>query len=255
MLTFKACSVAIFSSVTSISDRGPYEWYQDYNSLSHLLNPLTLSGCYAAPNPQGNLIFSSGPTTAPVTLDFNHTNNCLQPPDCRVLVLGCGNSQLGQHMYEAGWASNPGSRFVQLDFSSVVIDQMKARYNDQYYETLWGAGAKQCPRMDFVCCDVTEGLPYEDGSFDLIICKGIFDAILCSLGSLCSIRRLVKDCIRLLDGDSGVLFVCTYGNPDSRVVFLEDKDGGYEEYWRSVSVEKLPSRVGISHQRNSNSNK
>ena len=157
-------------------------------------------------------------------------------------------------MYEAGWASHPGSRFVQLDYSSVVIEQMKTRYNDHYYETLWGPDAAQeCPRMEFVCCDVTEGIPFEDGSFDLIICKGIFDAILCSLGSLCSIRRLVKDCTRLLN-DGGVLFVCTYGNPDSRVVFLEDENGGYEEYWRSVSVEKVPSRVGISHQRHSNSN-
>ena len=150
-------------------------------------------------------------------------------------------------MYEAGWrggnfASPTGARFVQIDFSPVVIDQMKERYNDQYYQSLFGPHANSVPRMEFMCFDVTQTLPFDNGSFDLIICKGIFDALLCGAGSVFNVRRMVKDCVRLLH-DDGVLFVCTYGNPDNRVVFLEDEEGELETYWQRVSVHTVPSRA------------
>ena len=89
----------------------------------------------------------------------------------------------------------------------------------------------------------------------MIICKGIFDAVLCSAGSVFNIRRMVKECLRLLNDDGGVLMVVTYGNPDNRVVFLEDEDGEIETYWQGVSVHTVPSMVRSRKGSHHNSNK
>ena len=94
-------------------------------------------------------------------------------------------------------------------------------------------------KMEFVCADITNGLPFGDGSFDLIICKGIFDAILCSNGS--NIKRLVAECDRVLAPAHGCLFVVTHGTPDNRVVFLEHcNDPTY--YWDGICIDTIPKR-------------
>jgi EEF1A lysine methyltransferase 4 len=234
------------------SNKPGYEWYQNYHTLSHLLNPETLSGCSVAAS-QLNLNSLDDDASASTAAMTNATNakafHCLQPNNCRVLVLGCGNSPFGANMFEAGWRGGnvkTKARFVQVDFSQVVIDQMKERYNDEYYRGVLGnnpSNSKQ-PRMEFLCHDVTDPpMPFENGSFDLIVCKGAFDAVLCSAGSGYNIRRMVKECVRLLNDDGGVLMVVTYGNPDNRVVFLEDEDGELETYWQGVSVHTVPSMV------------
>jgi ubiquinone/menaquinone biosynthesis C-methylase UbiE len=112
---------------------------------------------------------------------------------------------------------------MNVDFSQVVVDQMKERYQEQ---------------MDFLCHDMTTGLPFEDESFDLIICKGSFDALLCSAGSVANIRRLVQESVRCLMCGHGVFFVVTHGNPDSRLEALEhENDIAY--HWDGVSVHRV----------------
>lgn len=191
---------------------------------------------------------ASANTTAVTNSTKAKAFQCLQPKNCRVLILGCGNSNFGANMFEAGWRGNGQQHsFVQVDFSPVVIDQMKERYNEDYYRGVLGTDTNKphAPRMEFLCCDITQPpLPFDTGSFDLIICKGVFDAVLCSAGSVFNIRRLVKECVRLLNDDGGVLMVVTYGNPDNRVVFLEEeKTGELETYWQGVSVHNVPSMV------------
>ena len=82
---------------------------------------------------------------------------------CKVLILGCGNSNFSLEMLQDGWGS-----IINIDFSSVVIEQMKKKYDD-YSDS-----------MEFICADITKSLPFSDESFDLIICKGTLDAILTS---------------------------------------------------------------------------
>lgn len=115
---------------------------------------------------------------------------------------------------------------INLDFSKVVIEQMKERYG--------GEDTHVKPAMEFVCHDMTTGLPFDDESFDLIICKGSFDAVLCSAGSVSNIRKLVQECVRCLAPGHGVLFVVTNGNPDNRLVFLEHQND-INYYWDGVS--------------------
>lgn len=147
------------------------------------------------------------------------------PPreECKVLILGCGNSTFAFDMLQDGWKGH----ITNVDFSRTVIEQMQEKYKS-YSEF-----------MDFVCVDITNGLPFEDKTIDLIICKGTFDALLTSAGSVANAKFVVSECSRLLANGHGILFLVTFGNPDARIVFLEgdgcDGEGcNLHFYWSSV---------------------
>ena len=146
---------------------------------------------------------------------------------CRVLILGCGNSTFGNDMRNDDW-KGPISN---IDFSAVVIEQMQRKYKDI---------------MDFVCADVTKGLPFEDESFDLIICKGTLDAVLCSSGSIANVKAVVAECSRVLDRDHGIFFLVSFGNPDSRVVFLEHEND-ISHYWKKMHIDTLSRQNQRGH--------
>lgn len=182
---------------------GPYDWYQSYQTLRHLLSVQALM---AATKLDSKRPFPSW-------------------DKCRVLILGCGNSTFGEDMRQDGWEGP----ITNLDFSSVVVHQMEEKYRREGH---------QPPPMSFVCADITEGLPFRDQSFDLIICKGTFDAILCCAGSMAKAKNVVKECSRVLTSGHGVLFLVTHGNPDSRIVFLEHEND-LSFYWQEVSMHNL----------------
>lgn len=188
---------------TIVIRAGPYDWYQSYQTLRHLLSVQALM---AATKLDSKRPFPSW-------------------DKCRVLILGCGNSTFGEDMRQDGWEGP----ITNLDFSSVVVHQMEEKYRREGH---------QPPPMSFVCADITEGLPFRDQSFDLIICKGTFDAILCCAGSMAKAKNVVKECSRVLTSGHGVLFLVTHGNPDSRIVFLEHEND-LSFYWQEVSMHNL----------------
>lgn len=221
------------------------EWYQNYKGLRHLLNPIHFAA-------QGNGVraWNRPPTNSPVNF----------PPReaCRVLIVGCGNSRCGEDMRKGkGKSGELKSRnevvrlinhthivlcvdgwtgpMVNLDFSDVVIEQMKERYNT--------ASNMISPDTDFICHDVTTGLPFPDEAFDLIICKGSFDAVLCSAGSVSNIRKLVQESVRCLVPGHGVFFVVSNGNPDNRLVYLEHEND-INFYWDGVSCHNVDRPSG-----------
>jgi ubiquinone/menaquinone biosynthesis C-methylase UbiE len=165
---------------------------------------------------------------------------------------------MAEDMVRDGWMG----AIVNVDFSPVVIGQMKAKYglisNDiaETTKEMDGKdsntkkkkqGASQTKRspspnqgtkLKFLCADVTERLPFENESFDLILCKGTLDAVLCSAGSSSKALCLVRESVRLLAKGYGVFFLVTYGNPDSRVEFLEhENDISY--YWKEVTTHTM----------------
>jgi SAM-dependent methyltransferase len=153
------------------------------------------------------------------------------PPreQCRTLILGCGNATFGEDMQRDGWAG----RIVNVDFSQVVIDQMRAKYSPVFYHQKFFPPTVQ--PMEWLHADITQPLPFSDGSFDLIVCKGSFDAVLCGAGSRFNIIRVVQECVRLLTPGTGIFFVVTHGNPDSRIEYLEFDNNLYH-YWSTVHV-------------------
>ena len=164
----------------------------------------------------------------------------------RVMIAGCGNSLLPFDMIQAGWTGG----IVGIDFSSIVISQMKikALQSQTIIETAAAKSKQPEDILKFSCADLTQPLPeYADESFDLIIVKGSFDAILCSNGSRASTLKLVQNCVRLLSSDHGVLFLVTTGNPDNRLEYLEHQND-LTHYWRNVSVHPLRNATASSCQ-------
>ena len=140
-------------------------------------------------------------------------------------------------MRNDGWAGE----IINIDFSSVVINQMANKYESKHERE-----GKQfiAPKMKFVCADVTRGLPFKDNSFDLIICKGTFDSILCNTGSVSYASDLVAECARVLATGHGCLFLVSYGNPDNRIVFLEhENDISY--HWQGISIHKVQRKIQV----------
>jgi hypothetical protein len=91
--------------------------------------------------------------------------------DSNILIVGCGNSSLGIHVFEFNTMTRglqvyaQGFRnVVNMDFSPTVIERMKALTAD-------------CHGMQWLTLDVTDMPRRMAGCFDLVIDKGTWDAV------------------------------------------------------------------------------
>lgn len=99
-----------------------FEWYGDYNKLCGVLHKY------------------------------------IKPQD-KVLVVGCGNSELSEQMYDVGY-----KHLINIDISETVINHMNHR------------NAERRPGLSFHQVDATK-TPYEDGSYQAALDKGTLDAM------------------------------------------------------------------------------
>lgn len=172
---------------------------------------------------------------------------------CRVLILGCGNSRFGEDMMKDGWS---GDKIVNVDFSSIVIKQMNKKYNDSQYNKIMSAYHRRqnqnedCEtpssikkaknkKMIFKFADITEGLSFPNGSFDLIICKGTLDSILCANGAYLKSQQMMNECNRLLDKKHGIMLIVSFGSPENRLWYFESEE---KRLWKSIDVKKVAKR-------------
>lgn len=81
-------------------------------------------------------------------------------PKEKVLVIGCGSSELSEQLYDVGYQD-----IVNIDISEVVIKQMKER------------NGSRRPHMSFLKMDMTH-MEFPDATFQVVLDKGTLDAVL-----------------------------------------------------------------------------
>eukprot|EP00579_Thalassiosira_antarctica_P011705 CAMPEP_0201912394 /NCGR_PEP_ID=MMETSP0903-20130614/3077_1 /ASSEMBLY_ACC=CAM_ASM_000552 /TAXON_ID=420261 /ORGANISM="Thalassiosira antarctica, Strain CCMP982" /LENGTH=298 /DNA_ID=CAMNT_0048447345 /DNA_START=91 /DNA_END=987 /DNA_ORIENTATION=- len=241
-----------------------------YSLFQHLLTPKFLANT-KAPAPGGEIVVRRLNTPAPQCPPLTEGNDgdearqnasptnmgVVEFPSkekCRVLHVGCGNSQLAEHMLHGGFTN-----IVNVDYSEVVIKKMQEKYDENFADLQscierenllrnslglesrddnnLNASKSVTPKMTFEVADITEGMhSYPDESFDLIICKKTLDVILCGAGSVANARSMMTECFRLLNKDHGVMMIFSSAKPEDRAVFFEN------DAWSGVENIKLPNK-------------
>ncbi|NXG46261.1 MET13 protein, partial [Psilopogon haemacephalus] len=82
-------------------------------------------------------------------------------PRDKVLVVGCGNSELSEQMYDMGMCED----IMNIDISDTVIRQMQER-----------SGSKR-PKMSYLVMDMLQ-MDFADAQFQVVLDKGTLDALL-----------------------------------------------------------------------------
>jgi len=252
----------------------PCDWIiADYITFRHLLSPQFLCHCRAPP-PRGEILLRSlnnwqaphcpsllaGETDGAEARQHESSASQFPPKEqCRVLHVGCGNSELGELMLNEGFGD-----IVNIDYSEVVIKKMQEKYDDEFFADLQSiiergemeeilrntlglesrddpqndlnATKNAVPSMTFEVADITKNLNYPDESFDFIVCKKTLDVILCSAGSVANARSMLTECFRLLNKDHGVMMIISSASPEDRAVFFEN------DAWSGVENIKLPRK-------------
>lgn len=130
----------------------------------------------------------------------------------RILVVGCGNAPFSIDLYDAGYKN-----IVNVDYSPTVIHKMLRQYGNSR------------PEMEWLVMDMTQ-LTFEDASFDIVIDKSVFDAMLADEGDVWnpnqqSIEKAHEACrsiSRVLRPDGGIFFQVSLAQPHFRKKYLLD---------------------------------
>ena len=125
-----------------------FEWYGDYTTLASLLS-----------------------TSVPDT-------------NAKVLVPGCGNSELSADLYDAGY-----EHIVNVDFSETCVREMLMQ------------NVRKRPKMRWLVMDMTDMKAFQDASFAAVVDKGSLDALMgdaedeggnvAGMRFLCEVRRVL----------------------------------------------------------------
>ncbi|XP_040840190.1 eEF1A lysine and N-terminal methyltransferase isoform X3 [Ochotona curzoniae] len=105
-------------------------------------------------------------------------------PREKVLVIGCGNSELSEQLYDVGYQD-----IVSIDISESAIKQMRER------------NATRRPQMSFLRMDMTQ-MDFPSASFQVVLDKGTLDAVLTDEGekTLQQVDRMLAEVGRVLQG-------------------------------------------------------
>ena len=122
------------------------------------------------------------------------------------LNVGCGNSNMGDDLVADGF-----SKVTCIDFSGVVISQMKQRHEEN-------------ATIEFLQMDVTS-LTFAKDSFDFVFDKGTIDTLLCCDNAGKTVNAAMKEIARILK--PGGLFICvSYGIAKTRNKYFNNQSLG-----------------------------
>ena len=139
----------------------------------------------------------------------------------RSLIIGAGDSKLGEQMLERGF------HFIQaIDFCKTVVDFMDKRYEHQ-------------PRLQYSIVDARKLDRYPTDHFQFIVDKGCTDATFCSWNSYLEVLRLNQEVCRVLEPGRFFLLV-TYGSAPTRMPHLT-----HDSLPWKVETMPLPGKPGV----------
>ena len=118
-------------------------------------------------------------------------------PDSKILMVGCGNSQMSNQMYSSNFKN-----IINIDISDIVIQKMK----------------KQYPEMEWQEMDATK-MKFEDNYFDCVIDKGTLDAIMCGNDPKPPAHLILE--MHRVTKKGGNFCIITHGEPETRLDYFE----------------------------------
>jgi ubiquinone/menaquinone biosynthesis C-methylase UbiE len=142
-----------------------------------------------------------------------------------ILMLGCGNSRLGEEMIQTGGWRGP---IIQVDVSTRVVEAMSQRCGP-----LISNG-----HMNFVEDDATELSAFRNGMIHACLDKGLMDAVYCAdeydqcSSILKSVNRVLKP--------GGVFVFLSFSRPDFLLPKVVSQDWRKQNLWDNIQVQELP---------------
>lgn len=146
-----------------------------------------------------------------------------------ILLVGCGNSQLPGYLLE----HCPHARLSLLDYSQTCLDQLQQVYGDKVVNYLCGDATK----LHQIC---------STNQFDMILDKGLSDAIFCGEGWDGQIEQLFAGASQVLSNTNGRYLLISYKLPASTQDFLRQVGSQVGLQWEFDLPPVSTPRVGIS---------
>jgi SAM-dependent methyltransferase len=174
-------------------------------------------------------------------------SQALKLKNARVIILGCGASDFGLYLYNAGYTN-----VTNVDFSSFLIEKLKKRYGDleglnckyrclymivyclqcisittlpiydcilpsmyKYNQTVFHS-----PFLIDVCADVKHLDMFPKNSFDVIFSKGVLDALMSNISCIDYVKSMMSEVHRIL-APEGFYYEMTYGNLHARIMYIK----------------------------------
>ena len=197
-----------------------YDWYLSYDELkAQLLQYVNVQpNCHAHVDADADA--DQVPPQPPPPPPNPSAVRFSEPPrvrsDVRVLMLGCGNSEMSRAMSADGFTA-----LTAIDYSTVVIQQMKTAHQD-------------APNIKFMVMDA-RAMTFSAESFDVVIDKGTLDAVLCGADSSRNAELMLRECERVL-AHNGTLIIITYGTPATRLPYLERSKWSWRVFTDAVGA-------------------
>jgi ubiquinone/menaquinone biosynthesis C-methylase UbiE len=147
----------------------------------------------------------------------------------RIMVLGCGNSTLSDDLHKDGFTN-----VLSMDYSPVVIEKMKRKY----------------PHLQWIVMDVCDMSAIETDSFDMVIDKGVMDALVTDEGDpwrpkpevVEYTRKMCREVYRIMRPNGGIFVQISFAQPHFRRLYLIPETDSNEQRVTSTTVPKeLPS--------------
>lgn len=196
---------------------GPFDVYEWGNATLH---ENLLKYDYQLLNPSGISTDSSmmHSSTFAEAIDVDPSDSTDKP----IILLGCGNSKLGEDMAEHGWRGP----LIQVDVVARVLDTMTQRCAPYVEKGV----------MDFVEDDATQLSAFDDDHVNAVIDKGLVDALFCAddykqvEGVVSSVHRVLKP--------GGIFLLFSLSRPEFLMPHMIDEQ---QRKWKDVQVRQLES--------------